>query len=178
MDPKDCLFCKIVSGEIPSKKVYEDERSYVMLDINPRNPGHMLVIPKNHYETIFEIPENEVAEVFKTVKRMADKCRSGVSAEGISIAQSNGRAAGQMVQHMHFHVIPRFSTEGPPGLESILPVKKMDEQSLDKLVEALQKAETGKPSGTARPAKPKPEKTAKEADSIESTGKEEIDFKF
>ncbi len=169
MDPKDCLFCKIIAGEVPSKKVYEDGSTYVILDINPRNPGHMLVMPKKHYETIFEVPEKEVADLFKTAKKMAERCMSGVRAEGVSIAQSNGRVAGQVVQHMHVHVIPRFSTEGPPGLESILPVKRMDEASLDKIVEALQKSEPAKPRETAGPVK----KEAKETE-----GKEDIDFKF
>lgn len=166
MDSKDCLFCKIVKGEIPSKKVYEDEKAYVMLDINPRNPGHMLVIPKAHYENIFDMPENEAGDFFRIVKNMADRARAAVKADGVSICQSNGRAAGQMVVHMHAHVIPRFNTEGPPGLESILPVKRMDEQSLNGMVEALQKASAGKP-------KP-PAKTSRTAQEKE----EDIDFKF
>ena len=169
MDPKDCLFCKIMAGEVPSKKVYEDGSTYVILDINPRNPGHMLVMPKKHYETILEVPEKEAADLFKTAKKMAGRCMSGVRAEGVSIAQSNGRVAGQVVQHMHIHVIPRFSTEGPPGLESILPVKRMDEPSLDKIVEALQKSEPANTGGAAVPVK----KEVKETE-----GKEDIDFKF
>jgi histidine triad (HIT) family protein len=169
MDPKDCLFCKIVAGEIPVKKVYEDANSFAFLDINPRNPGHTLVIPKKHYETLFDMPENEAGELFKVVKKMADVCKSGVKADGISIGQSNGRAAGQIVQHLHFHVIPRFATEGPVGLEGVLPVKKMDDPSMDKIVEALKKGTPTKPKEPAKPAK-----TAKE----EEKGKEEIDFKF
>ncbi len=172
MDPKDCLFCKIVAGEIPAKKVYEDANSFAFLDINPRNPGHTLVIPKKHYETLFDMPENEAAELFKIVKKMADVCKSGVKADGISIGQSNGRAAGQIVQHLHFHVIPRFNTEGPVGLEGILPVKKMDESSMNKIVETLQKAIPSKPKEPVKPAKvAKPAKAAKEEE-------EEIDFKF
>lgn len=171
MDPKDCLFCKIVKGEVPSKKVYEDDKTYVILDINPRNPGHMLVMPKNHYETIFEMPESEVGDFFKTVKKMADRVRSAVKADGVSICQSNGRSAGQMVVHMHAHVIPRFNTEGPPGLEVILPVKRMDEQSLNKMVEALQKGAPAKakaPEKSAKEEKPKPVKEEEE----------EINFRF
>jgi histidine triad (HIT) family protein len=172
MNPKDCLFCKIVAGEIPSKKVYEDTNAFVFLDINPRNPGHMLVIPKNHYETIFDMPDNEIGGFFKIVKKMAEKCRSAVGAEGISISQSNGRIAGQMVLHMHAHIIPRFSTEGPPGLESILPVKRMDEANLDKIVTALQK---NIPTASAKPSEiSKPEKPA----AVKTKDEEEIDFKF
>jgi len=169
VDPKDCLFCKIVRGEGPSKKVYEDDNVFVILDINPRNPGHMLVMPKKHYETLFEMPDSEAGEFFKTVKKMAERCKSGVNADGVSICQSNGRAAGQIVQHMHAHIIPRFNTEGPPGLEVILPVKRMDEASLDKIVESLQKSEAAKPKEPAKSSK-----TAKPS----SKEEEEIDFKF
>lgn len=170
VDSKDCLFCKIIRGEVPSKKVYEDDKTFVILDINPRNPGHMLVMPKKHYETMFEMPGNEVGEVFGTAKNMADRVRSSVKADGVSICQSNGRAAGQMVQHMHVHVIPRFNTEGPSGLEVILPVKRMDDGSMDKIVEALQKGSPEKPKESPRTENPaKPSKEEKEDD---------INFKF
>jgi histidine triad (HIT) family protein len=173
VEPKDCLFCKIVAGEIPAKKVYEDSNAFAFLDINPRNPGHTLVIPKNHYETLFEMPDSEAGELFRVVKRMADSCRSGMKSDGVSVCQSNGRAAGQIVQHLHFHVIPRFASEGPVGLEGILPVKKMDEAGMDRIAESIQKAA---PSG---PEPGKPAKApAKKADSGESGKKDEIDFSF
>lgn len=172
MDPKDCLFCRISRGEIPSKKVYEDGNAFVILDINPRNPGHVLVIPKKHYETIFEMPENEAGELFRIAKSMADRVRPVVKADGVSICQSNGRAAGQMVQHMHVHVIPRFETEGPPGLEVILPVKRMDDASMNNIVESLKKAGSAmsaeKPEISPKTGKPKP---AKEEE-------DEINFRF
>jgi histidine triad (HIT) family protein len=163
-----------VKGEIPSKKVYEDSNSFVILDINPRNPGHVLVMPKKHYETIFEMPESEAGEFFRTVKRMADACRSAVKADGVSICQSNGRSAGQMVLHMHAHVIPRFNTEGPPGLETILPVKRMDDAGMNRIAETLNKSVPSRTMEMPRPAKPAKE----EKKELEIEDEEDIDFSF
>lgn len=151
---EECLFCKIVMGEIPSDKVYEDSEVIAFLDINPRNPGHTLVVPKKHYETILEMPENEAAELFKTVKKMAVAVKKGMKADGISIGQSNERAAGQVIPHVHFHVIPRFLSEGPPGLESILPTKKMTKEMLDQTTEAIKSNMGIAVEKTAKPAKP------------------------
>jgi histidine triad (HIT) family protein len=128
---EECLFCKIAEGEIPAQKVYEDSEHIAFLDINPRNPGHTLVMPKKHYETIIEMPEHEAAEIFRVVKKMAAAVKKGMKADGISIAQSNERAAGQVIPHVHFHVIPRFLSEGPPGLESMLPTKKLTKEMFD-----------------------------------------------
>ncbi len=135
----ECLFCKIVAGEIPSQKVYEDENHLAFLDINPRNPGHTLVIPKKHYETIMNMPDEEAGRLFQTVKRLAAAIKKAMNADGISIAQSNERAAGQVIPHVHFHVIPRFLSEGPPGLESILPPKKLTQEIMEKTREAIEK---------------------------------------
>jgi len=137
---KECLFCRIARGDIPAKKVYEDDVSIAFLDINPRNPGHTLVIPKEHYETVLDMPEAEAGEYFKSVKRVAALVKNGVNAQGLSISSSNGQAAGQVVAHQHFHVIPRFSTEGPVGLEGILPAKRLDDKTMDQLVAAISKA--------------------------------------
>ncbi len=137
MEEGECLFCRIVKGDIPAKKVYEDDVSFAFLDINPRNPGHTLVIPKKHYETLLDMPEKEAGRLFESVRRIAGMVMNGMNAQGISIAQSNGKAAGQVVAHAHFHVIPRFLTEGPVSLEGMLQVKKMDEKTLDKIVEAI-----------------------------------------
>ncbi len=128
---EECLFCKIAMGEIPAQKVYEDSEHIAFLDINPRNPGHALVMPKKHYETILEMPDHEVAEIFKVVKKIAVAVKRGMGADGISISQSNERAAGQVIPHVHFHVIPRFLSEGPPGLESMLPTKKLTKEIFD-----------------------------------------------
>jgi histidine triad (HIT) family protein len=136
----ECLFCKIARGEIPSQKVYEDSEFLAFLDINPRNPGHTLVIPKAHYETILEMPEKEAGNLFKTVKKIAEAVKRGMEADGISIGQSNGRAAGQVIPHVHFHVIPRFFSESPPGLESILPTKKLPQEIFEETAKRIAKS--------------------------------------
>ncbi|MBN2042765.1 MAG: HIT family protein [Candidatus Aenigmarchaeota archaeon] len=140
----ECLFCKIVKGEIPSDKVYEDTNFLAFLDINPRNPGHTLVIPKRHYETIFDMPDGETGSMLLMVKKVAAAVKNTMKADGISIGQSNGRAAGQVISHLHFHVIPRYLTEGPPGLESIVPVKKLPPDTMKKAAEMV-KANFGRP---------------------------------
>lgn len=137
MDENQCLFCKISKGEIPSQKVYEDDSTFAFLDINPRNPGHTLVIPKKHVETILDADDATLSAVIRTVRKIAVAAKNAAKADGVSIVQSNGRAAGQVVAHMHFHVIPRFNAEGPPSLEGILQIKKFDEQSMNKLAESI-----------------------------------------
>ena len=98
----ECVFCGIAKGAIPSKKVYEDNSVIAVLDINPRNPGHTLVVPKKHYETIMEMPDNEAQTLFAAVKKMASVIKKATNADGVSISQSNGRAAGQIIPHVTF----------------------------------------------------------------------------
>ncbi|RLI98656.1 MAG: hypothetical protein DRO99_00260 [Candidatus Aenigmatarchaeota archaeon] len=165
VDESKCLFCRIARGEIPAKKVYEDADTLAFLDINPRNPGHTLVIPKKHYETLMEMPDGEAGNYFASIKKLASMVMKGVNAQGISVANSNGQAAGQVVAHVHFHVIPRFSTETPPGLESILSSKRLDEKTMDQIAEGITKA-SGKPT-----EQPRPEPEPVERPSLESVPK-------
>ena len=139
----ECIFCSMVEGKIPAKKVFEDETVLAFLDINPRNPGHTLVIPKKHVETIFDLSDSEAADFFKKVKQIAEKVQAGTNAQGVSLAQSNGKAAGQVIPHAHFHVIPRFLTEGPVGLESMLPSKRLEEGTLEQIANAIKGAGPG-----------------------------------
>ncbi len=174
---EDCLFCKIVAGEIPAKKVYEDSGSFAFLDINPRNPGHTLVIPKAHAETIFQLDEEDVASLFVAVKKVSLAVKSAMKADGISLSSSNGKAAGQVVNHMHVHVIPRFGNEGPVGLEGILPVKKLDDDSLTKVAETIRSGMGSQRPETARPATEKKSKHSEEKKDEEAE-EEDIDFEF
>lgn len=103
----DCIFCSIVSGRLPSYKVYEDEWVLAMLDIRPVGRGHTLVVPKQHYENIHDIPEDVMLHIYRVVKRVADAQRRAYSPAGISVAQNNGSAAGQIIFHFHTHVIPK-----------------------------------------------------------------------
>jgi histidine triad (HIT) family protein len=104
--PESCTFCKIARKEAPANTVFEDEKIIAFLSIQPINVGHTLVVPKKHYENIYEIPEEEVAYLYKIVKKMAYAVKNAVSAEGIRIVQNNGEAAGQVIFHLHVHIIP------------------------------------------------------------------------
>jgi len=104
----ECIFCKIINGEIPSTIVYSDESTFAFLDINPANKGHTLVIPKKHYETFNEIPTSEIWHLFEVVQKLSKAVEKGLKAEGYNILSSNRRLAGQEVDHAHIHVIPRF----------------------------------------------------------------------
>jgi len=110
----DCIFCKIVAGEIPAVKVLDEELVVAFMDINPSNKGHMLVVPKYHAENIFEIAESDLAALSKTVKRCAQAVKAAVKAEGITILQLNGKASDQIVPHLHVHIIPRWTNDGLP----------------------------------------------------------------
>jgi histidine triad (HIT) family protein len=103
-----CPFCSIASGKAPASIVYEDATALVFMDLNPANVGHTLVVSREHWENIYEVPENVLADLFSVVKRVSAAVKKTVGAEGISILQLNGRAAGQTVMHFHVHVIPRF----------------------------------------------------------------------
>ena len=103
----NCIFCKIAMGEIPSNTVYEDNDFRVILDIAPANPGHCLILPKNHAADIFEMDEELVAKAHRLAKKIATALKSALKAEGVNILQNNGAAAGQSVSHYHIHVIPR-----------------------------------------------------------------------
>ena len=142
---EQCLFCGIIVGKIPCKKVYEDDHAFGFLDINPRNPGHTLVIPKKHFETILDMSEKDAGKLFESVRKVATQVKAGTQSQGISIGQSNGQAAGQVVRHVHFHVIPRFANEGPIGLEGALSSKKIDDMSMDKIAQTIKTAHAESP---------------------------------
>jgi histidine triad (HIT) family protein len=103
---ESCAFCKIVRNEAPASRVYEDEKVIAFLSIHPINIGHTLVVPKKHYKNIYEIPEEEVAYLYKIVKKITHAVKKAEDAEGIRIVQNNGEAAGQVIFHMHVHIIP------------------------------------------------------------------------
>ena len=106
-----CIFCKLVSQEIPAKVVYEDDLFLSFLDINPIVKGHTLVIPKTHYNLMTDTPDEILSRGICLVKRIAKAQRAGLHAEGANIIQNNGETSGQVVPHLHFHVIPRFKTD-------------------------------------------------------------------
>lgn len=107
-----CIFCKIIAGEIPSTAVYEDEDVRAILDLNPAARGHVIVLPKKHAADLFEMEEEQVAKVFIAAKKIAEALKKTYQCDGVNIVQNNGAAAGQTVFHLHVHVIPRFENDG------------------------------------------------------------------
>ncbi len=101
------IFCKIVAGEVPSFKLFEDATVLAFMDINPANEGHCLVIPKNHFETLYDAPAGEVGRVAEIATRVAKAVASVLKPEGLNLIQANGAAAAQSVMHFHMHVLPR-----------------------------------------------------------------------
>ena len=108
----DCVFCKIRDGEIPSMRVYEDDRTLAFMDINPLNAGHTLVIIKAHEPTIFDADAADLAAAMATAKRVARALRDAMKPDGLNVMQANGAAAFQSVPHLHLHLIPRFIRDG------------------------------------------------------------------
>ena len=103
-----CIFCDIIDGNIPSKKVYEDDKFLAILDISQTTMGHTLVMPKKHYENMLEMPENEYGELMMLVHRLASKIVGNLSANGVNILINTNATAGQTVMHTHVHIIPRY----------------------------------------------------------------------
>ncbi len=112
MSDPDCLFCKIVAGEIPSTRVYEDERTIAFMDINPGTRGHLLVIPREHAKDLLEIDAEDLAACAQTAKTMAERVKDRLQADGVNLINSCGSPAWQTVFHFHIHVIPRY--DGDP----------------------------------------------------------------
>jgi len=108
----DCIFCKIVRGEVPSSKVYETEQAYAFLDIHPASPYHTLVIPKAHYTNIFDIPESELFEIVRVIKSVTTLYQRKLGIENLQIVNSSGSEAQQDVFHIHFHIVPRQEGDG------------------------------------------------------------------
>lgn len=108
---EDCIFCKIVKGELPSYKVYEDEHTLAFLDISPVNHGHTLVIPKKHHSNMEDINQEELNQVIATVKKIGQAVKEKLGAPSYNIGENNDKEAGQIIPHIHFHVIPRFGND-------------------------------------------------------------------
>ncbi|MCX5673114.1 MAG: HIT family protein [Planctomycetota bacterium] len=130
----ECIFCRIVAGSIPCTKLYEDAHVLSFLDIGPISPGHTLLVPKRHYGAIMEMPAGEVAALFKPVAALAAAVKTAVGAEGINVLQNNGPTAGQVVPHLHIHLIPRWPDD---GLGFRWPAREADAAVLARQAEAI-----------------------------------------
>ena len=130
----DCIFCKLANGVFETNKIYEDDEFTVILDAGPANRGHSLIIPKEHYANVYELPEDIAGRAFILAKKIAGHMTAVLKCDGFNIVQNNGEAAGQTVFHFHMHLIPRFRGDGAmiqwkPG--------KPDEEEQKKLCELL-----------------------------------------
>lgn len=108
----DCLFCSIVKGEVPSFRVYEDDAVVAFLDIKPVNRGHVLIVPKEHYPTLLDAPAHVLTDIMSAVPGLAKAAMKAVNAQGFNLLVNNGKEAGQLVDHVHAHIIPRFEEDG------------------------------------------------------------------
>ena len=131
---KQCIFCQIISGKVQSKKVYEDEHIIAILDVNPANPGHMLVMPKEHYSIMPQIPEDEIGHIFLVVKTLSNAALRILEVQGSNIIVANGIAAGQRAQHFMVHLIPRKEKD---NVEFQIPQKTISEEKLTELRKTL-----------------------------------------
>jgi histidine triad (HIT) family protein len=131
---EDCIFCKIVEGEIPCKLIYEDESTMAMLDINPGAPGHTLVLPKKHYDTIFDMPQEEICGMFRTVALVSKAINGAIKPDGVNVFQNNRLAAGQIVNHVHVHIFPRFRGD---GIDFKWRRVVLDSEDLDRIAEKI-----------------------------------------
>ena len=132
MRDDNCIFCKLANGVIPTNSIYEDENFNVILDLSPATKGHALILPKNHFKSLYEIPEEVAADVMKLAKKMAVEMTEKLGADGFNLLQNNNEVAGQTVFHFHMHLIPRYNDDAQkisfvptsPTSEELAAIKK------------------------------------------------------
>lgn len=117
----DCVFCKIIAGDIPAFRVYENDDTIAFMDINPLHPGHVLVIPKEHSANVYEVSDEAIAVAARTARRVARAVNAVVEPDGLNVLQCNGPAAGQSVFHFHMHVLPRRLDDGAALNWEVIP---------------------------------------------------------
>ncbi len=135
LQKQNCIFCHIISGRVASKKIYEDDKVLAILDINPSNPGHILLLTKEHYQIMPQIPDDIIAHVFMVAKSLSHACLRALNAEGTNIFIANGAPAGQKASHFMVHIIPRMKTDGLNMFN--LAEKKVSDDVLEQMRTAL-----------------------------------------
>jgi len=136
MSTTDCIFCKIVDGQIPSAKIYEDGQVLAFLDIGPLSDGHTLVVPKKHFERLHDCPGELLGKVCECLGKIAKAVSDGVGSDGYNVLCNNGRAAGQLVDHVHFHIIPRNSGD---GVFDRWPAYEYEQGKVERIAEKIRK---------------------------------------
>lgn len=132
---RDCIFCKIINGKIPAEKLYEDKDTFIFLDINPNTPGHSLIISKKHFRDFLDTPDDVLCKMTVITKKFTPKIIKSLGAEGFNIGVNTGKVAGQVVEHVHFHIIPRFSGDGLVHWRA----QKTSPEKLKKIAEKIRK---------------------------------------
>ncbi|MFX1418479.1 MAG: HIT family protein [Promethearchaeota archaeon] len=135
MKEKDCVFCKIMDREITSKIIFENDLTLAFLDISPISKGHTIVIPKNHYSNLEDIPDYELTELYKVVKNLAKRIHKNIEIDGYNILQNNFIAAGQVIKHFHVHIIPRKFDDKKFQIK--IPRVQASEEELEEAYEIL-----------------------------------------
>ncbi len=131
---EECIFCKIVKDELPSYKVYEDEKTLAFLDVNPINIGHTLVMPKNHAPTITEAQEDDLLALTMALKKVIGAIERGLGVENLNVFVNQGKDAGQLVPHLHYHIVPRHMGD---GVKFEVPQRKLSEEEFTDVVEKI-----------------------------------------
>jgi histidine triad (HIT) family protein len=126
---QQCIFCQIIDGKIPSKKVFEDEKVIAVLDINPATAGHVLIMPKEHFSIMPQLNDEILKSIFSAAKKISNAMLKSMQAQGTTIFIANGLAAGQRAQHFMIHVIPRFKEDGFPDI----PKNKTTDKELEEI---------------------------------------------
>ncbi len=129
----DCIFCKIIAGKIPAMKVYENEKIFAFLDIMPVNPGHTLVVPREHHADLLETPDDVLSDMISRTKKIATAVMNAVNADGFNVGINTKPAAGQAVFHTHLHIMPRFKDDGLKHW----PHRKLSDEEMKKVQEAI-----------------------------------------
>lgn len=133
----NCVFCRIAAGTLPASRVYEDEQTLVIMDLQSVNPGHMLVLLKAHRANIYELDEEQAGAVFRTAARMARVAKKAYGCEGVTVLQANEEAGAQTVFHFHIHVLPRWSGD---GMALAWPAKNPSREALEVMASRLRAA--------------------------------------
>jgi histidine triad (HIT) family protein len=134
MSETDCIFCKIAAGQVPTTKIYEDEALVAFLDIGPISDGHALVIPRQHFERLHDCPAELLGEIASHLGKIARAVVAAVNCDGYNVLCNNGRAAGQLIDHVHFHIIPRSSKD---GVFNRWPAYKYEEGKIDQIAAGI-----------------------------------------
>ena len=135
MTNENCIFCKIVNNQIPSKIIFENDLCLAFLDISPISKGHTIIVPKRHYDNIEDISEQDLASIFKVVKKIATIIHQKLNIDGYNILQNNYKAAGQEINHFHVHIIPRNTNDDRFRVK--IPRNQASEEELDKVLNIL-----------------------------------------